>query len=303
MAAIMRVDIAGAFPAIGADGRARTDGIPGAVVTLNSIGGGGSTHEFELLWVPVEDTTAEASLAVTGDPLVWEFTFGAAAQGPYLVKLTVDRGLPTEATQQRRVEIRSPEMNLSYPALNEVADPTASLVNQGAGVVDANDNNEILAGKTDWDGYHAFFVQTVAKLERGNAPGITIGSTTTSILLNAQEIVGGFTLRAQGDYNFKALGLLTVAAAGLGEVRLYDLGAPGAPIAPVLRSTLTFANVDSGTYVEPSAVLTPVATPAAPNNDEIHAAERHYEVRTHLDPTAVGMVGDSLLINQVSLRQ
>lgn len=305
MPAEMRIDIAGASPVTGTVGRSRSDGIPNAVVTLNSVGAGGSTHEFELLWAPIEDTVAGSSLAVTGDPLVWNFTFGNAANlhGPYRVRLVVDRGLPTESEQIRRVSILSPEMLLDYPALNEVADPDATLLNSGSGVVDASEHNEVLAGQRDYEGYHNFFRQTVQKLERANAAGITVGSGVTSIILDAQEIIGGFSLRAQGPYVFKALGLLTVAAAGVGEVRLYDLGAPGVPVVPVLRSTLTFANGASGGYVEPSQTLTPVTTPSAPNNNEIYATERHYEVRTHLDPGAVGTVGDNLVVNQVSLRQ
>jgi hypothetical protein len=144
-AAEFRIDQTG-LPA-GVNGRARSDGLAsGAVVTLTATNLGAVTATFVLLWVPVGDTTAVATLAVTGNPLVWTFTPTPNRPGTYRIQLTTDVSLPSESSPIKRVfRVRTPN-GLSVPALNEVADPQASLVNLGPAVVDASEDNEYVAG-------------------------------------------------------------------------------------------------------------------------------------------------------------
>lgn len=137
----MQIDQVG-LPA-GVVGLSRTDGLSnGAVVTLTSTGPG-STTRFALLWVPFGDTTAHASLAVTGNPKVWTFTPTAARYGTFRIQVIEDEGLPTEQIETRIFGIRLPETGILIPALNEVSNPDASLDNAGASVTTDSENNAI----------------------------------------------------------------------------------------------------------------------------------------------------------------
>lgn len=141
MPAQMQIDQAG-LPA-GTPGFARTDGLDtGAKVTLTSTGGG-STHEFALLWVPPGDTVAEPSLAQVA-PTVWEFTpiAGSASWGSYRIELVVDRGLATESRQVREFSIRTANASLYIPSANTIADPRATILDMGATRVAASEQNE-----------------------------------------------------------------------------------------------------------------------------------------------------------------
>lgn len=161
MAAIIKIDQAG-LPA-GVAGRARTDGLDdGATVTLESTDVGGTTHTFRLLWVPSGDTNAEASLAVTGNPRIWTFSPTPGAYGTYRIELNVDGEI-----QIRTFAIRTPNLKIVIPALNEVADEEASLVNNGAPVQAASENNEPYAAAPtiNYAGWWPAFEDMVLKLD------------------------------------------------------------------------------------------------------------------------------------------
>ena len=144
MPAIITINQAG-LPAGVAD-QSRSDGLStGALVTLSSVGGG-VTHKFELLWVPDDDTTAVSSLTPTGTPSVWTFTPDTTVYGTYRIQLIVDEGLPTEDRSIRLFSIRTPTKNLRIPALNERADPRATLLEDGAEQIEASEDNEPEAG-------------------------------------------------------------------------------------------------------------------------------------------------------------
>ncbi len=139
MSSVLKIDQVGR-PA-GVAGKSRTDGLAtGALVTLTDTSAS-STTRFRLLWVGLNDTTAVSSLAVTGAPKVWTFSPTAARFGSYLVELIGDEGLPSEFRERRVFGVRLPVSGLLMPALNERGDPTASLVNAGADVIEAADNN------------------------------------------------------------------------------------------------------------------------------------------------------------------
>lgn len=135
MTARVKIDQAGL--GAGVAGKARTDGLDtGALVTLEDVSGTGASS-FHLLWTPVEDIDAEASLAATGDPDVWTFTPTAGVYGSYLIELR-DDGVPVE---RRIFGIRTPANQLLIPAYGERADRHASLEHDGADEIDACNQN------------------------------------------------------------------------------------------------------------------------------------------------------------------
>jgi hypothetical protein len=132
-----RIKISQAGLAAGVAGKSRTDGLAtGALVTLEDVSGTG-TSTFHLLWVPVEDTTAIGSLAVTGDPDIWTFSPMAAAYGSYQIELRV-AGVPFE---RRLFGIRTPANQLLIPALNERASRHANRLNAGADQIELCEQN------------------------------------------------------------------------------------------------------------------------------------------------------------------
>ena len=132
-----RIKISQAGLSAGIAGQSRTDGLDtGALVTLEDVNGTGSST-FHLLWGPAEDTTAEASLAPTGDPDIWTFSPTAAAYGSYEIELR-DSGVPVE---RRIFGVRTPANHLLIPALNERANRHASWENNGADEIDQCEQN------------------------------------------------------------------------------------------------------------------------------------------------------------------
>lgn len=123
-----------------------------------------------------------------------------------------------------------------------------------------------------------------------------LGETAVIDTNQVEYVVEGHELAA--SVTFEVIGTLFVAGAGTGEVRLYDLGAPGSPTAPVLRSTLVFANGTANVPNRLTAALTAVPAPAV-NSDEIHDVSHLYEIRIILDPAGAGSAGDALHVTKV----
>lgn len=124
------------------------------------------------------------------------------------------------------------------------------------------------------------------------------GSVSLSCAINESEnvadserVIGGCLFAGQGaavPIVFRFAGMMT-GAGGNCEVRLYDMGpAAGPPDAPTLRSTLQITSVDAGILKIVEATLTPVVSPAAPN--EIALVARIYEVRLFLTSPATTML-------------
>lgn len=127
-----------------------------------------------------------------------------------------------------------------------------------------------------------------------NAGFLTGSSYSLQTSADIELLVGGFILDPStvvGTITFELYGILTAAGAGpTMAMRLYDMGPPGTPAAGVLRSTLTILNAAKGANATVNTALTPVASPAAPN--EIDEDERMYELRLIL---IGGAGGDSAL--------
>lgn len=134
-----RIKIDQAGLSAGVAGVSRTDGKQdGALVTLEDVGGSGQST-FHLLWGPPADTTAEASLAATGDPDVWTFTPTAGLADTFLIELR-DNGVPIE---RRIFGIRTTANHLLLPALNERASRHANWTNDGPEQVELSENNAV----------------------------------------------------------------------------------------------------------------------------------------------------------------
>lgn len=125
---------------------------------------------------------------------------------------------------------------------------------------------------------------------------VTLSTNEASLTHAVEVVVGGAYLNITQDVGFAAQLEQTLDDLGVTQVKLYDLGTPGTPIAPVLRSTLTFDNANKNNIDYVSKKLTPVASPLFVNNDEIFNTPRLYEVRLVLDPTNIGDPSDSALL-------
>jgi hypothetical protein len=198
MPAILQIDQAG-LPA-GTPGVARSDGLDdGSLVTLTSTGGG-STHEARLLWVPPDDIAAAPSF-VQATPTTWTFSPTARVYGGYRIELIVDEGLPSEDREIRIFGIRLHGSGALIPALNEIADPAASLVLAGAAQIAASENNEAFLG-LQYTGWWEIFRTLALELERGRA-GTYYGFSDDFIALTARWTVitaaGGVGAIVQGD--------------------------------------------------------------------------------------------------------
>lgn len=255
MTATIVIDQAG-LPA-GLSGFARTDGLAtGAVVTLSNATPG-ATNTFRLLWVPPGDTSAVSTLAAVSPPAgpVWTFTPTALQYGTYLVELVVDAGLPTEARSRKAFVIRTPARGLIIPALNEIADPSASLLSSGSLQIEAADQNEAFSPFIggSYAGWWRSYAELVAEVESGSlgslagdvtgAPGANTVSLLQTVPLNLAGITTGDVL----TYN----GTDIVGAPGGGGGG-FELSGPG----NVSVSTIGVEQLVGGFFLTPGAATT-----------------------------------------------
>lgn len=115
----------------GTTDRSRSDIVAGTVVTITASAG--TTHAFELLWKPPEDTTGV--LAGAGDTRT--LTPQAGVSGTYIIRATVDGVVVVRAFQ-----IKTSIRGLLLGGVGEFADRFASLVLQGAPQIAAAVVNE-----------------------------------------------------------------------------------------------------------------------------------------------------------------
>lgn len=101
-----------------------------------------------------------------------------------------------------------------------------------------------------------------------------------------ETVFGGFVLDGSNfpdnALKLRIVGRITVAGAGTGELRLYDLGPVAGPAAvPIQRATVEIENAANGDVVVRDQGLTPAAAPGV-NANEVHAERRIYEVRARM---------------------
>jgi hypothetical protein len=95
--------------------------------------------------------SAVSSLA-EDSPGIWKFTPTPSRWGSFRIELIADEGTPSEARVVRIFGIRTPNAQLLIPALNEIADHRASLINNSATEVRLSEDNA-----TDFDGVLSSF--------------------------------------------------------------------------------------------------------------------------------------------------
>jgi len=125
------------------DNASRDDLAPGDVITLEVVPPVvGTTFQWTLVFVP-EGSTATltpAAAASTAGPV----TFTADLVGPYLVRLTVDAGLPTEDTQYVRLRALTATLGLKLVAAGERRDSTGVIPVDVSSEGWANEQNDNL---------------------------------------------------------------------------------------------------------------------------------------------------------------
>lgn len=152
------------------DGESRIDGVPNQLVTLSSIGTGG-THELNF-WDVVNPGIAGATVTLPAVPVItplgdgksWTFTppGGAGAFGQsFGLELVVDRGLETQARCRRVYKIATAGKGCCYPLFAEGADPQASLQNNGTAQIANSANNH----GGNWRGYHPELISWLLAVE------------------------------------------------------------------------------------------------------------------------------------------
>jgi hypothetical protein len=109
--------------------------------------------------------------------------------------------------------------------------------------------------------------------------------------LDVERVIGGFmfngeNITATNIAHLRAIGVYNAnggAVQGDLRVRLYDMGVPGAPIAPsILRATVSIPNANEGDISKAQLALTTSAGPGV-DSGEIHNSLRSYELRVIQD--------------------
>ncbi len=247
MAGKIRISQAGL--SAGVVGRSRTDGLDtGALVTIENTGTG-STTLFRLSWVPMGDTTAVASLAVTGAPKVWTFSPTASRYGSFRIDLIEDEGLATEYRETRIFGIRTPSAGLLIPAFNTRASKIASLINNGSDQVDASEDNSTdyagALGAFDYTGWHRALHELIMAVDGGGGGG----GAVTSVFGRTGAVVA-----ALNDYTSSQVDNTSTVAAGAGTVTtaLQSLASDIAAVAAAITG-LGSDNVENDSAVDGGA--------------------------------------------------
>lgn len=191
MASQMQIDQAG-LPA-GTAGEARTDGkADGSLVTLTNTTANPNTT-FYLLWTPPQDTTAVGSLVPTGgNPHIWTFSPTVGVYGTYLIELVENEGLENEVRERRVLRVRYPVSGVVPPALNEIADPNASLLLAGASQIEASDDNatdylDATLNFRNYAGWWRVFEELFLAVENASGGGGGSADARTGVIWNPNE--------------------------------------------------------------------------------------------------------------------
>lgn len=207
------------------------------VITVSSLDAA-TTYQWDLMFVP------EGSAATfSGDPTqVSPGTFTIDLEGPYLVRLIVDAGLPSEDTQYVRLRVLTAILNLHLVSAGERRDGTGIIPVDVDAEGWANEQNANLQALEA-----AIAGQTWAQvLAAGNASGGTDVQMTTG-----DEIVG------QTDVVIRSTGAAT-------NIDLY----PDAAGAVIVNGKLTVTGL-----IDPTGVVfdeeDPAAIPTGPNKAAI----------------------------------
>ncbi len=160
------------------DGEARNEanGASGLLVTVTSIGGGG-THKLQIK--NASDPTNVPAITPPGTQtgIVFTFTPVAALGDSWLLELIVDEGLVTQARDERTYAIRTPNRGLRKPVRHEKADPSSSL--QAAGDPDLIAASQDNAGANQ-DGWAPHQNEVIDAVDVGGGAATIVGQVLYS---------------------------------------------------------------------------------------------------------------------------
>ena len=229
------------------DNASRDDLAIGDVVTLEAVPPPvGTTFQWTLVFVP------EGSAAVLTPPAAagtsGPVTFTADLAGPYLVRLTVDAGLPTEDTQYVRLRALTATLGLKLVAAGERRDSTGTIP------VDVD-----IEG---WANEQNFNLQAIeAAIGAGTAPldaVLTVGNTTGGTNI---EVTTGDSILGQTDLTMSATaGNVDITAVGAGADIVLNPDAAGSV---VVNGKLTVTGL-----IDPTGlILTEAGIPTTASNE------------------------------------
>jgi hypothetical protein len=139
MAALIQSLVNGINPVVG---QSRNDLRAGDVVTLSHVGAPGTTYAWSLAFLPEAADRSPSAAVLVGNPLgpgPVDFTVDNA--GPYLVRLVVDAGLPTQTEQYVRLRFLTVFGDLGLVAAGERRDGSGIIPVDVSAEGWANDQN------------------------------------------------------------------------------------------------------------------------------------------------------------------
>jgi hypothetical protein len=224
----------------------------------------------------------QGSAAVLSDPNDAAPTFTPDVRGTYLVRLQTYADAALETLDDADEQVYAIRLAGAYDWRVPAAGETSQL---------DSTRGWAAARETAIRDVHAFMTSGVPALM-----GATNEETT---VLGSEVLLGGFAfdggnLPALTAY-LRLIGLLTTSTPGTtASLRLYDMGSSSAPSGPgVLRSTATIPYASANTINMQQVALDIVASPGV-GADEVHDAERLYELRMIIQG---GTAGDTLKVH------
>jgi len=250
----------------------------GFLTTLFTLSNFNDSAVLGWRWTLVDKPIGSAASLAT--PTAATTTFTPDVSGGYLVRLETFLDVPATVADDADEQV----IRIRFAAPFDWGVPAAGETTQ----LDTN---------RGWATPREEAIRDVHAFMNGGLPQLTgvVGGLMDGA--DPEEVFGGFVLDGSNfpdvALKLRIVGRIVVAGAGTGELRLYDMGAPGTPIVPVLRSTAVIENGVAGDVVVRDQALTPAAAPGV-GADEVHTARRIYEMRAVMVGAAGG---DSLRIH------
>ena len=139
MPALIQSVVNGINPVVG---QSRNDLREGDVVTLTSVGGPATTWSWSIAFAPQDRNRVPSAAVLSGSVLgPGPVSFNVDNEGPYLIRLVVDAGLPTVSEQYVRLRFLTEFGNMSLVAAGERRDGTGIIPVDVSAEGWANDQN------------------------------------------------------------------------------------------------------------------------------------------------------------------
>ena len=276
------------------DNASRDDLAIGDVVTLEAVPPPvGTTFQWTLVFVPEGSAAVLTPPAAAGTSGPVDFTVDL--EGPYLVRLTVDAGLPTEDTQYVRLRALTATLGLKLVAAGERRDSTGTIP------VDVD-----IEG---WANEQNFNLQAIeAAIGAGTAPldaVLTVGNTTGGTNI---EVTTGDSILGQTDLTMSANGNVDITAVGAGADIVLNPDAAGSV---VVNGKLTVTGLidPTGLVLTQAAYGSTVPVPS-PSEGTLFVNDGSFDSNTQgdlyytkegLTPGSAGVVNQSASLRETQI--